>query len=176
MNHAKTFPTRESAERSKRFLAGGCEPRFHEPCDGFHLELTAARELPKRKAPRDTGPDRATRALVLARDGYACVSCGVSVIGSQYSLQHRVARGVGGGNEASNLIVLCGSATSPGCHLEAEKRTSDSHQRGYWLRSTEDPRLHGVMYREADGSGVTRWLEDDGGVLDEPPAGAEAVA
>jgi hypothetical protein len=99
----------------------------------------------KRKPVRDTGPTRKVRALVLARDGFACVGCNKSVVGRPYSLQHRVARGMGGTSRADagspvNLIVLCGSATSPGgCHLLAEQRDPVMHERGLWLNSWEDP-------------------------------------
>lgn len=129
-----------------------------------------------RKPPRDTGPDRKTRALVLARDGYACVSCGRAAgPGSgPYSLQHRLARGHGGGNSPSNLIVLCGSATSPGgCHLKAEQRDREMQAQGHWLESWQDPEAEGVMYFSEHGSGFTAWLLPDGSLtFDEPKRGA----
>jgi hypothetical protein len=76
----------------------------------------------------------------------------------------------------SNLIAVLGDG-SQGCHFRIDSRIDpDDELHGYTVRSGQDPRLVGVMYREPDGSGITRWLEDDGGVLYEPPAGAEAVA
>ena len=97
---------------------------------------TAATRRPK----RDTGPDHATRIRVYERDGYCCVACGRSVEFDLWrSIQHRVARGVGGGNDLTNLATLCGSATSAGCHQRAESRDEDMHQKGYWLRSNENP-------------------------------------
>lgn len=59
--------------------------------------------------------------FVLERSGYACDRCGVSIIGRPFSRQHRRAKGAGGRrdgylNTPENLILLCGSATSPGCH------------------------------------------------------------
>lgn len=128
-----------------------------------------------RTAPRDTGPDPKTRALVLIRDGYACVRCGCPSgpgIG-QYSLQHRKARGVGGGNSPQNLILLCGTATSPGgCHLMAESRDREAQAQGYWLESWQDPAFEGVLYASEHGSGITLWLAADGGLLTEPPESA----
>ena len=122
------------------------------------------------KARRDTGPDRATRQAVIDREQSMCAACGKYLPpGSWRSIQHRVARGVGGGSEIWNLVLLCGSATSPGCHLEAERRTSESHDRGYWLRSDEDPRLVPVMLFSPHGSGITAWLTPDGGYSFEPP-------
>lgn len=59
-----------------------------------------------------------------------------------YSLQHRLARGaggrVGGGlNTAANLILLCGSATSPGCHNLVENTgpgRAEAYQLGFAIR------------------------------------------
>lgn len=88
---------------------------------------------------RETGPDRATRELCAGRDGYACGWCGRPLAAGWRSLQHRLARGQGGDNRPSNLIWLCGSATSPGCHLRAEQRTEEGRLRGFWVPSWEDP-------------------------------------
>lgn len=93
----------------------------------------------------DTGPDDETRELVLARAGYRCESCGWG-IGSGwrgYSMQHRIARGMGGTlrewiNWASNLVVLCGSATTC-CHGLAEARSPLMNERGFWLKSEQIP-------------------------------------
>lgn len=114
--------------------------------------------------PKSTGPDRATRELVLERDDWRCASCGVPIIGQQYSLQHRCARQMGGTadpatNRPSNLVTLCGSATSPGgCHLAAEQRDKRSRDLGYRLESWQDPRsvavfhfVHGLIYLHDNG-------------------------
>jgi 5-methylcytosine-specific restriction endonuclease McrA len=127
-----------------------------------------------RKPRRDTGPDRATRAKVYEREGGMCASCGRH-LGEQdwKSIQHRVRRQVGG-NGLENLILLCGSATSPGCHRKAEDRSEEMHFRGYWLRSDEDPRLVPVMLFSEHGSGITAWLTADGQYSFEAPAGCAA--
>lgn len=128
------------------------------------------------RSPRDTGPSRKVRALVLARDGHACAACGVSIIGRPWSMQHRVPRRMGGDprpfiNQPSNLVVLCGSATTPGsCHLACERRDPEMHARGFWLRSWEDPAAVPVMLASEHGSGITVWLSPDGSYLHEPPA------
>ena len=125
---------------------------------------TARLGRPKPKP--STGPDRATRELVLERDDWRCVSCGLPILGQLYSLQHRKARGVGGGNEPSNLIVLCGSATSPGgCHLAAEQRQERSRDLGYWVPSWRNPR-HVAVYHSQHG---LVWLDDEGGFSYTPP-------
>lgn len=129
-------------------------------------ERRAAKAGKPHPKPKSTGPDRVTRELVLERDSYQCVSCGLPIFGQQWSLQHRKARGVGGGNEPSNLIVLCGSATSPGgCHLAAEQRDQRSRDLGYRVLSTQDPREVAVYHKQY---GLV-WLTDDGGISYSPP-------
>ena len=95
-----------------------------------------------------TGLPRKTRDAVLARDDFQCACCGKTVGGgcSWWSIQHRKARGVGGGNALSNLIALCGSATSDGCHLRAERRGQDMLDGGFWVPSWDDPALVPVAH------------------------------
>src|SRR5262249_15283691 len=116
-------------------------------------------------------PSGKTRALVMARDGQCCVSCGrwIGTPGTWWSIQHRVARGVGGGNSLPNLITLCGSATSPGCHRLCEDRDREAHERGLWLYSYEDPALVPVMVASEHGSGALMWATVDGRWSDVPP-------
>jgi 5-methylcytosine-specific restriction protein A len=127
----------------------------------------------KRTGRRDTGPSRDVRELVLERDDYTCACCGHSVLYGPYSLQHRVARGMGGTsdqaiNRPSNLVTLCGSATSPGgCHLACEKRDPILLSLGFWLRRNEDPAqvpvahaVHGWAFLLDDGT-----VRHAGGVL-----------
>jgi hypothetical protein len=132
-----------------------------------------ARKEQERKPPRDTGPDRATRALVLERDGYRCVCpCAQSVIGQRYSLQHRKRRSQGGTSDATNLITVLGDGTQ-GCHARIDSRIDPADEaRGYTCRSYQDPALVPVMVFEASGSGVTVWLTADGRYSTEAPAGA----
>jgi 5-methylcytosine-specific restriction enzyme A len=118
-------------------------------------------------AQRDTGPDRPTRELVLERDDYTCAWCRRTILNQPYSLQHRRARGRGGSsnpriNAPSNLITLCGSATSPGgCHLKCEQRTAEAGDLGFVvsLNSIHDPAdipvthaLYGRVYLADDGT------------------------
>lgn len=133
---------------------------------------TLKRSRPKRTAPRDTGPSRKTRGLVLARDNFCCVACGKPVGGActWWSLQHRKARGQGGGNGPENLIALCGSAVT-GCHGRCEARDREMQARGYWLESWQDPRTEPVMICGEQG-GITVWLGTDGSYLTEAPGAA----
>ena len=77
---------------------------------------------------------KAVRALVLKRDGNKCQRCGVDVTYRLASIQHRRPRGVGGSalvDVASNLVLVCGSATTPGsCHnwMEHEDRTTANYE------------------------------------------------
>jgi len=147
-------------------LPNGVSPLAGTAGDG-HDERRGGRQ-------RDTGPRAHVRAAVLARDGYACVRCGRACgpgIGP-YSIQHRKARGVGGGNEMSNLILLCGSATT-GCHGEVEQRAWQDEGFGYWVRSSADPKATGVLYFLRDSS-VRFYLHDDGSLSGEPDRGAGA--
>src|ERR1035441_880769 len=87
----------------------------------------------------DTGPDAATRQLVLTRDNYACVCCGKSIIGQQYSIQHVKRRPQGGTNPATNLITLLGTGITA-CHGRIDSRVdSRDKDRGYTAESGEDP-------------------------------------
>jgi hypothetical protein len=114
------------------------------------------------------------RRLVLERDGYACVCCGMSVIGRPYSLQHRKRRSQGGDNSLPNLITVLGTGTT-GCHERIDsRRDPEDEARGYTVRSWDDPALISVMVFSEHGSGVTAWLTQDGGYSYEAPEGAAA--
>lgn len=134
---------------------------------------TFGRPEPKPAKPgRNTGPSQETRGMVLVRDNWQCVACGKPAGGAftSWSIQHRIARGQGGTNDLSNLIVLCGSATT-GCHGKCEARDREMQARGYWLESWQNPAAEPVMVAAQDG-GATVWLSDDGEYLLEAPEGA----
>lgn len=129
------------------------------------VSLKRAASSGKPARPRDTGPGRATRDLVMERDGFACAFCGRQLLTGPRSLQHRQARGMGGrptgdANRPSNLVLLCGSATTPGgCHSWAESRAEEARVAGLWVPSwqnpTDVPVLHaayGVVLLLDDGS------------------------
>lgn len=147
---------------------------------GLRAKTGLARRTPgrttkeKRTGRRDTGPDRSVKDIVDERDDWTCAFCGNSVFGRPFSRQHRVARGMGGTsnpalNRPSNIVLLCGSATSPGgCHLLCEQRNERMHELGFWLKNHEDPAkvplahaVHGWVF-----------LADDGSVVDAETGGA----
>jgi hypothetical protein len=166
----RRYGSEGEALTSKRGLTGqyGAVPCV---CEGWHLRPVIAPRAAERKAPADTGPDARTRALVLGRDGYACVCCGISILGKHYSLQHRQRRSQGGDNSPVNLLTVLGDGTT-GCHARIDSRI-DPHDeaKGYTVRSFDDPAAIPVMYFSENGSGILAWLEPDGGLSFEPPRG-----
>ena len=78
------------------------------------------------------------RAMVIERAEFCCDRCSRPLIGQMYSLQHRRARGAGGRSGAhtpANLVALCGSATSPGCHSRVEnERRQEAYEQGFAIR------------------------------------------
>lgn len=99
---------------------------------------------------RDTGPTRETRGLVFDRSGGNCERCGKMLIHDHhafkaFSIHHRRPRGMGGSrdektNQASNLVLLCGSATTPeGCHATVERFRASAVTTGYIVPQGTDP-------------------------------------
>lgn len=87
------------------------------------------------------GVPQATRLLVYARAQERCEICGVYAYGG--SLHHRRPRGMGGSkrpetNQASNLLLLCGSGTT-GCHGTTEAARLDAIDAGRILRQGQTP-------------------------------------
>lgn len=81
------------------------------------------------------GVTQGTRNAVLARDAHQCQRCGCTVRPDFYSLQHRRPRAAGGTslahiNEAPNLVLLCGSATT-GCHGHVESHREEARRYGW---------------------------------------------
>lgn len=123
---------------------------------------------------RSTGPDRATVMLVLNRDGYRCIRCSVPIEGergSDWSLQHRRPRGLGGtrrldANSPSNLISLCGSATT-GCHGHVESYRAEAYTAGWLVSIHADPANVPVLVDHG-----SRWvyLDSEGSYADQPAA------
>ena len=125
--------------------------------------------MPLRAArPRYTGPSVKVREMVLERDGYACVCCGVSIAGQPYSLQHRKRRSQGGDNSPSNLVTVLGTGTTL-CHERIDSRRDPADEaNGYTVRSWADPEaVPVVLYGR-----ITVWLTDDGRYSTEPPGEA----
>jgi hypothetical protein len=154
----KRFATQEAAEaallRISRTTSREKYPRYayQGDCGWWHLTKLAPARDTRTGRPRDTGPSLHVKAIVDERDDWHCAACGNSVWGRPYSRQHRVARGMGGTsdprlNAPSNLVLLCGSATSPGgCHLLCEQRDERMNELGFWLKNSQRPWLEPVAH------------------------------
>jgi hypothetical protein len=113
------------------------------------------------------------RAAILLRDDYSCVCCGRSIIGQQYSIQDRDARGMGGTNDPannrmSNGITMLGSGTTA-CHGRVENHDDpEDGPKGYRLIEGQNALAVPVWYvREFTEQWL--WLTDDGHLLDYNP-------
>lgn len=94
----------------------------------------------KRRVNR-TGPTDEQREAVLARAHFRCERCGTYLAFQAYSIHHRLPRGRGGLNELSNLVLLCGSATTPGgCHTKVESHREEAYDDGWLVRTGMYPR------------------------------------
>lgn len=137
---------------------------------------------------RNTGPTPEVRELVMERDGYRCVKCGLPVSGEpgrDYSLQHRVPRGMGGSrdprlNLPSNLILLHGSGVT-GCHGNVESNRTAALAYGYLVPRHADPADVPVLVTTRPGNGVElpeiewRLFDDQGGWVEYEEATSEAA-
>jgi hypothetical protein len=98
--------------------------------------------------------------LILGRDRYRCVRCGVEVgqWWPGYSVHHRVL-GNRDDMRPCNLITLCGSGTT-GCHGWVHNHPKLSRDEGWIVSKYDDPagayvRIHGLGLR---------WLDDSYGM------------
>ncbi len=164
--YATESDARRAADRKRDRDAGLYRPQRCRACKGWHLRAAGPAAGAGRRPVRDTGPDGRARAIVWERDGARCQACGAVLRpGDWWSIQHRVARGQLGTNDLANLVVLCGSATSRGCHREAEDRTAAMRERGFWLPSVTDGRpTDPAAFPITRWDGEQVWLASDGSV------------
>jgi 5-methylcytosine-specific restriction protein A len=98
------------------------------------------------------------QVFALERAEHRCDRCGRPVTELGFSRQHRRAHGMGGrvGAElhtAANVVILCGSATTPGgCHNLAENAERALCEREGWVIRGEaiDPAAHPVLRHGVD--------------------------
>lgn len=135
--------------------------------------LTLVRDIDSgqpRKPRKYTGFSRAVKMAVRVRAGNGdaeaarCEACLVWLGRYGGEIQHRKARGMGGTSAGItdsivNGVLLCGSgAMRTGCHGLCEDRDKDMNDRGFWLKSGQDPVTEPVRH----GSGRTVYLLLDG--------------
>ena len=85
----------------------------------------------------------AAERAAIARDGATCQRCGRDLTDFPASVHHRQPKGAGGGDKGrydrvENLIVLCGTGSTPHCHLDAHT-ASDRYDTGWLVHRYEDP-------------------------------------
>jgi len=103
-------------------------------------------------AKRYTGATPLVRMSVVMRGGGKCEICNKSLNSVTYvSLHHRKPRKMGGSkdmslNEASNLMMICGSGTS-GCHGYVESNREVSYENGWLVHSFEESASKPVLIR-----------------------------
>lgn len=110
---------------------------------------------------RRTGFDRRTTALILDRDGHACVCCGITVAQAPITIHHRRNRGHGGStdpvtNGPANGIACCWPCN--GLMEVSAARATEARARGWKLVMGQDPAAVPVV----DWAGRT-WLLDQHG-------------
>lgn len=170
MNHKKGYLTATQAMRSKAAQVPGATIDENCRCGMVHVNAPAEPPDPN----RNSGPSAAVRALCLARDGWACVCCGISIVGQRYSLGHRLRAGQQGKPVPSNLITLLGwGGESHHGRIDSRRDPSDE-AKGYSLRSGQNPLLVPVTVFSPNGPGMTLWLGDDGKYLTAAPDGIAA--
>jgi hypothetical protein len=146
--HARVIPETASSART----GSGSRP---VPC-------TMCRQEPAQRRSRYCAACLVVRQLVLERDGYACVCCGISILDQHYSLGHRLRAGHGGRAVPSNLITLLGLGGEAHHGRIDLYRDPEDATKGYRLRSGQDPKLVPVMVCGEGGSGAAVFLWDDG--------------
>lgn len=101
----------------------------------------------KAARPRDTGPSPEQREQVITRARGCCERCGVVIRPwMDFSIHHRLPRGRGGTNVLSNLVLLCGSATTPqGCHLQVESQRTAAYDTGWLVKTGHVPAERPVL-------------------------------
>jgi hypothetical protein len=151
-----------SAKRQAKFAEAGIRPYSTLTPASRAREPRMATSKPKRQ--RDNGPDAATVANVLGRDG-GCVRCGGALHGRRgvdYSIHHRKLRSQGLDNSLPALVALCGDGVR-GCHGWAHHNRKSARDLGLIIKPTQDPAAvpvehaqHGRVFLLAGGGWSTR--------------------
>ena len=102
----------------------------------------------------------------IARDGQHCRRCGRFIRDDMpYSVHHRLRRSAGTKAEVdqvANLVLVCGTGTSPHCHSWIHSHPDESFNDGWLIRRGDDLPEKIPL---AQASGRWFWLTEDGGVI-----------
>ena len=114
------------------------------------------------------------RALVRERDGGRCQRCARFIGSGARSMHDRRPRGMGGSkyaNTAANLILVCGTGTSAGCHSIIEGSRTQAERYGFLVRQGHDPATKPVFRY------LRTWAipTEDGWIPADPPEGFDTT-
>lgn len=106
-----------------------------------------------RQAGSKSNPKKATRSAVQSRAAMSCERCAQNLTWIRGEIHHLKNRSQGGGNELTNLVLLCIE-----CHGWVTQHPHAAHEEGYTLWHGEAPgsrpilsQLHGPVWLLADG-------------------------
>jgi 5-methylcytosine-specific restriction enzyme A len=160
VNHAKTYPTREASERSKRFLAGGLVAVLHEPCAGWHLEPAGKATAAPRKAQRSHPFPALVRDVLDMRDRLCCQRCAGT---RDIHRHHRRPKGMGGSRDEHAQCTCNGLLACGPCHAWIHAHPRLAEAQGFIVsQSVQVPGSVGVMRFAESGGGATQWPTCDG--------------
>jgi hypothetical protein len=112
------------------------------------------------RPPAKTLEEKEARAAVAKRSGGRCEAAIHGVCqGQAREFQHRQAKGQMGGWTSSNGLAVCGHGNALGCHGYIHQHPLEAYEKGWSVRSWDDPLEREVLYRG-------RWvlLDDNGGM------------
>lgn len=171
MRQARQDQATESGQGGRRLVMKS-QPR---PPRKQRLGRTAGlpRSAGEERPARDVEPSREVRALVMARDGYACPCCGTSVVARPHSV---LRRSRDDGDSPANLLTFLGRGENPldpadhRARVDSRRDPTDA-ARGFTVPSGQDPALVPVAVSGQAGW-ITLWLTAEGACRTEPPPGA----
>lgn len=111
---------------------------------------------------RNTGPDKATRVLVIERAKGRCERCGWLLCELSWECHHRQLRSRGGGHGAENLVAL-----DADCHRWVHAQPTLATTAGLMVSQYQNPAL--IALHPIGGPAV--WLTDFGTYSPCPPKG-----
>lgn len=102
----------------------------------------------------------------IKRDGPTCLRCGRDLVDFPASVHHRLPRSAGTKAKVdvlSNLVVVCGTGTSPHCHAWIHQHPAEAYATGWlmWRGECDPPESIPLV----DIQGREFFLTDDGGVI-----------